>query len=193
MFTENALIKLAEGSLEEFVGKEELWQVTGSFHLKFEDWSKSKHSKPSVFEGYEGWTKINKKHPSWLLEQLYVQSYGRSFWRYEKYRRWNTQSSKCFKAKIQVKRNQCGSVPAALEIKNFNRGNFFLCFGDFEMIEPPLLTKGHLSLEDFSNPFDLQVNQTLKDEGLVEDSFISEGVEYLRSIQFTRNPFEALE
>ena len=29
----------------------------GLFHLKFEKWSKSKHSKPSVIEGYGGWIK----------------------------------------------------------------------------------------------------------------------------------------
>ena len=96
--------------------------------------------------------------------------------------------------KIQVKRNQCGFVPATLEITDFNRGNFFLHLGDFEQIEPPPLTKGHLSFEDFSNPFDLQrLNQTLKDEGVVDDSFFPEGVEYLRSIQkipsYTMNSF----
>ena len=64
------------------------------------------------------------------------------------------------------------------------------------MIEPPPLTKGHLSLEDFSNPLDLmRLNQTLKDR--VENSFFSEGMENLRSIQklpsCTRNPFEVLK
>ena len=63
---------------------------------------------------------------------------------------------------------------------------------------PPPLTEGRLSLEDFSIPLDLmRLNQALKDEGVVEDSFFSEGVEYLRSIQkipsCTRNPFDALK
>ena len=58
MFAENALIKLAEGSLEEFVGKEELWQVMDTLHLKFEKWSKSKHSRPLVIDGFGGWIKI---------------------------------------------------------------------------------------------------------------------------------------
>ena len=57
LFAENALIKLAKGSLEEFIRKE-LWQVMGPFHLKFEKWSKSKHSRPSIVEGYRGWIKI---------------------------------------------------------------------------------------------------------------------------------------
>ena len=43
----------------------------------------------------------------------------------------------------------------------------------------------------------MRLNQALKDEGVVEDSFFQEGVEYLRSIQkipsCTRNPFEALK
>ena len=42
-----------------------------------------------------------------------------------------------------------------------------------------------------------RLNQVLKDEGVVDDSFFSEGVEYLKSIQkipsYTRNPFEALK
>ena len=58
MFAKNALIKLAEGSLEEFVGKEESWQVMGPFHLKFEKWSKRKNNRPSIIEGYGGWIKI---------------------------------------------------------------------------------------------------------------------------------------
>ena len=87
---------------------------------------------------------------------------------------------------------------ATLEITYFKRGNFFLYFGDFKQFEPPPLTKGDLSFEDFSNPFDLQrLNQALKDEGVVDDSFFLEGVEYLRSIQkfpsYTRNPFKAFE
>ena len=70
--------------------------------------------------------------------------------------------------------------------------------GDFEQIEPPPLTKGHLSFEDFSKPFDLQrLNQALKDEGVVDDSFFPKRVEYLRSIQkiplYKRNPFKALK
>ena len=52
------MIKLVEGSLEEFVGKEEVWQVMGPFHLKFEKWSKNKHSRPCFIEGYGGWIKI---------------------------------------------------------------------------------------------------------------------------------------
>ena len=58
LFVENALIKLDEGSLKEFVGKEAVWQVMGPFPLKFEKWSKSKHSRPSIIEGYGGWIKI---------------------------------------------------------------------------------------------------------------------------------------
>ena len=61
-----------------------------------------------------------------------------------------------YEAKIQVKRNKCGFVPATLEIADFKQGNFFLHFGDFEQFESPPLTKGPLSFEDFSNPFDLQ-------------------------------------
>ena len=43
----------------------------------------------------------------------------------------------------------------------------------------------------------MRLNQALKDEGVVEDSFFSEGVEYLRSIpklpSCTRNHFQALK
>lgn len=66
------------------------------------------------------------------------------------------------------------------------------------MMDPLPINKGRLSFEDFSNPFDLQrLNQTMEDEGVVEDSFFSEGVEDLKSIiktpLFTRTPFEAIE
>ena len=80
-----------------------------------------------------------------------------------------------FEAKIQVKRNKCRFVPATLEITDFNRGKFFLHFCDFKQLEPPPLTKGHLSFEDFSNSFDLQrLNKVFKDEGVVHDSFFPE-------------------
>ena len=196
MFAKNVLIKLVEGSLEEFIGKEELWQVMGPFHLKFEKWSKSKHSRPSVIEGYRRWIKIKNLPLDYWSNQTF-KVIGDHFGGLKNIASKMLNLLNVFEAKIQVKRNQCDFVPATLEITNFNQGNFFLHFGDFEQIEPPPLTKGHLSFENFSNSFDLQrLNQVLKDEG-VDGSFFPEGVEYLRLIRkipsCIRNPFEALE
>ena len=72
MFSKNTLIKLGEGSLEEFVGKEELWQVMGPFLLRFEKWSKSKHSRPSVIEGYGGWIQIKLPLDYWSNQMFKV-------------------------------------------------------------------------------------------------------------------------
>ena len=39
----------------------------------------------------------------------------------------------CVEAKIQVKQNLCGFIPSTIEIKDENRGNIFLNFGDIEL------------------------------------------------------------
>ena len=160
-----------------------------SFHLMFEKWSKRKHSKPSFhlknlpLDYWSNQTfKVIGDH-SGGLENIVSETIN---------------LLNVYEAKIQVKRSQFGFVKATLEITGFNWGNLFLHFGDYEQIEPPPLTKAHLSFEDFSNPFDLQrLNEALTNEGDVDDSFFSEGVEFLRSIQkiplYTRNRFEALK
>ena len=155
MAAENALIKLVEGSLEDFVGKEELWWVMGPFHLKFEKWSKRKHSRPSILEGYGGWIKIENLPLDYWSNQTFkvIRDHIGGL---ENIASETLNLLNVSEAKIQVKRNQCGFILATLEIIDFNQGHFFLHFGDSEHIKPPPLTKGHLSFEDFSNPFDLQ-------------------------------------
>ena len=155
----------------------------GPFHLKFEKWSKSKHSRPSVIEGYGGWIKIKNLPLDYWSNQTFkvIEDH---FGGLENVASETLNLLNVSKGKIQVKRNHCGFVSATLEIVYFNRENFFLHFGDFELIKPPPLTKGRLSFEEFSNSFDLQrLNQALKDKGVVDDSFFLKGVEYLRSIQ----------
>ena len=119
LFAENALIKLAKGSLEEFVGKEEVWQVMGHFHLKFEKLSKSKHSRPSVIGGYGGWIKIkNLPLDYWSNQTLKI--IGDHFGGLENIASETNNLLNVSEAKIQVKRNQCGFVPATLETTDFN-------------------------------------------------------------------------
>lgn len=86
---------------------------------------------------------------------------------------------------------------ATLEITHFNKGNFFLSFGDIESIDPPSITKGYLSLENFSNSFDLPIKPAYERWKSIEGFFFPESMEFLKSIQkthsFTRNPFEVVE
>ncbi|TYK28792.1 pseudouridylate synthase 7-like protein isoform X1 [Cucumis melo var. makuwa] len=68
-------------------------------------------------------------------------------------------------AKIQIKWNLCGFMPATIEIADENRGTFFLNYGDIEVLCPSPKVKGDLLLKDFFNPIDLiRVLQVMKDE-----------------------------
>lgn len=58
LFAENALIKLDQGSIEDFIEKPEKWQELGPFHLKFERRNKFIHSRPKSIKGFGGWLRI---------------------------------------------------------------------------------------------------------------------------------------
>ena len=49
----------------EFLGK---WQGYGLFHILFEKWNGSKHSRPVVVKGYGGWISIKTYH--WIIGAL---------------------------------------------------------------------------------------------------------------------------
>ena len=59
----------------------------------------------------------------------------------------------CSKDKIKVGQNVCGLLPAMVELRDENRGNFFLNFRDIELLED--IIEGALFLKDFTNLIDL--------------------------------------
>lgn len=73
-------------------------------------------------------------------------------------------------ARIKVRKNLCGFLPATIELKSENWGNFSLNFGDFEPLEAPVIIQYDLFQSDFSNPIDLcRINSVILDEGLQSD------------------------
>lgn len=95
-------------------------------------------------------------------------------------------------AKIQVKENLCGFIPAMIEINDEKKGSIFLNFGDISSITPPSKVGGDLFVCDFSNPVDGRLNQVLKDEEIENDP-LSGKFEFLLPeklhAQFARCPF----
>ena len=87
-------------------------------------------------------------------------------------------------------------IPTTTEITDFNRGNFFLIFGDIEPMDPPSIFKGSLIVKDFKNPIDqLRVRQALEDENVNVLLFPPELDEFKSTktaLTFSRNLFKAL-
>lgn len=59
LFDENALINLDQGSIKEQIRGEGVWQLMGSFHLKFEKWDKNKYNRLAITKRFGGWLKIS--------------------------------------------------------------------------------------------------------------------------------------
>ncbi|MDV3146776.1 MAG: hypothetical protein Q8754_03055, partial [Sweet potato little leaf phytoplasma] len=72
----------------------------------------------------------------------------------------------CSEARIEVKRNFCGFIPAEIVVTDKIHGNFALRFGDISSLDPSCFIPMDLSLSDFDNEIDLKrVSQVLMDEG----------------------------
>ena len=59
------------------------------------------------------------------------------------------------KAKIKVRKNFSGFLLATSELKDEFLGNFYLNFGDIEVIQEPTTFQNALVIKDFSNSIDL--------------------------------------
>lgn len=93
-------------------------------------------------------------------------------------------------AKIQVRKNLYGFMPATIEIQDERRGNIFLNFGDIETTKAPKEIHGALFLKDFSNPIDLmRLKLVAQDEG-IDINFPIQDLDFLlqNKSSFSRNP-----
>ena len=75
----------------------------GTFHLKFEKWSKSKHSRPLIIEGYGGWTTVKNLPLDYWSDQTFEVT-GDHFGGLENFTTEMLNFLNVFETKIQVKR-----------------------------------------------------------------------------------------
>ena len=112
--------------------------ITENFNLLFEKWNDAKHNKSTLIEGFGGWLST-KNLPLNLWRRNIFEVIGAYFGGLESIALEILNLIKCSKARIEVRKNLCGFLPAPIEIKRETRGNFFLNFGDFEPLEVPVI------------------------------------------------------
>lgn len=107
MFAENALIKLEDVTLEDFIEELGKWQAMGPFHFLFEKWIKFKHNHPLLVRSFGGWIKI-KNLPMDYWSRKTFEAIGAYIGGLEDIAAETLNLLNCWEAKIKVKRNLCG-------------------------------------------------------------------------------------
>lgn len=194
LFSNKALIKSEVGRMEEWSDAPGKWQDFGQFHLLIEQWNTFKRSWPEFIRGFGGWLTI-KNLPLEYWRKSTFEAIGAHFRGLESIAIDTLNLLNCSEARIRVKRNLCGLMPATIEIVDDKRGNIFLNFGDIESIEESNLNKGALLLSNFSNSIDLlRLNQVAQDEG-IEVEVPVQNWAFLKQNKLnpSKNPFAAMK
>ena len=154
LFVDKATVKVKQDHIEDMTKSPEKWYYYGKYHLRFEKWDSIKHSMSSLIKGFGGWLSIKNLHLD-LWRRDILQVIEANFGGLESIALDTLILINCTEAKIQVQKKLCGFLPATIELKNENRGNFYLNFGDMESLDTPQIVKSDLFFSDFSNAIDI--------------------------------------
>ena len=128
LFADKVIIKVTQGKIEDLIYAQGKWFNYGKFHLLFDKWNDARHNEPTLIEGFGGWLSI-KNLPLNLWRGSIFEVIGAYFGGLESIALETLNLIECSEARIKVRKNLCGFLPATIEIKSETRGNFFLNFG----------------------------------------------------------------
>lgn len=151
LFADKALIKTSQGNLKKIIVTPGRWFDYRKFHLLFEKWNSIQHSRPTCIKGYGGWLIIRNLPLEYWCRATF-ETIGSHFGGLEDIALETLNLLNVTEAKIKVKRNLCGFMPASIEIKNVMRGSIF------KILRMSKSWKVRLTLKrifkDFINPID---------------------------------------
>lgn len=164
IFDDKALIRIDQGRIEDLIEAPGKWFNYRKFHLLFEKWNPLLHGRPSVLRSFGGWIAIKNLTLEYCSRET-LEAIGQHFGGLEEISIDTLNLLDVSEAKIKVRKNVCGFIPATININNEFRGSIHLLFGDIiPMNDSSSIIKEFFGSE-FKNPIDQDcLNKVKEDE-----------------------------